>query len=148
MNKIMMTLVAVVFILSVNAQQNEVYAKEGIAISGYDPVAYFTQSKAVKGDGAFVVDWKNVKWLFANSENAELFKTMPEKYEPQYGGYCAFGCSRGYKAKTNPDVWTIDNGKLYLNYDTGVRDIWNKDRQVYILKANANWPKVRGTRYP
>jgi hypothetical protein len=95
-----------------------------------------------------VVEWKNVKWLFANSENAELFKTMPEKYEPQYGGYCAFGCSRGYKAKTNPDVWTIDNGKLYLNYDTGVRDIWNKDRQVYILKANANWPKVRGTRYP
>lgn len=144
----MMILVSVVFALSVKAQQNEIYAKEGIAINGYDAVAYFTESKPVKGNDDFIVEWKNVKWLFASKENADLFKAAPEKYEPQYGGYCAYGCSRGYKAKTNPDAWTIDNGKLYLNYDTGVRTHWDHDRQNYIQKADANWPKVKGRRYP
>jgi hypothetical protein len=136
------------FIISAAAQQGEVYAKNGIAINGYDAVAYFTESKPVKGNDSFVVEWKDVKWLFAGKANADLFKAAPEKYEPQYGGYCAYGCSRGYKAKTSPDAWTIDNGKLYLNYDTGVRNHWNLERQNYIQKADANWPKVKETKYP
>lgn len=148
MKKILVILTCAVLTLSVNAQQNEIYAKSGIAINGYDAVAYFTESKPVKGNDSFVVEWKNVKWLFASKTNADLFKATPESYEPQYGGYCAYGCSRGYKAKTSPDAWTIDNGKLYLNYDTGVRSHWDRDRQTYIIKADSNWPKVKESRYP
>src|ERR1043165_7150382 len=88
---------------SLFAQQDEIYVKDNAAISGYDVVAYFKESKPVKGIAEFTVSYKGVNWLFANKENAEQFKLNPEKYEPQYGGYCAFGCSRGYKAKTSPD---------------------------------------------
>lgn len=130
------------------AQQSEIYSKDGIAINGYDPVAYFSGTGPVKGNESFSVEWKGVKWLFANKTNAGLFKEMPEKYAPQYGGYCAYGCSRGYKAKTSPDAWTILNGKLYLNYDTGIRARWEKDRDNYILKADANWPGIRNSKYP
>lgn len=131
-----------------HAQPAEIYSSDGIAINGYDAVAYFTESKPVRGNKTFVVDWKNVKWLFTSKENADLFKAAPEKYAPQYGGYCAFGCSRGYKAKTSPDAWTIDNGKLYLNYDTAVREHWSKDKQNLILKADVNWLKIKDNKYP
>jgi hypothetical protein len=148
MKKLMLTLLLSISILSVtNAQQSEIYSTDGIAINGYDAVAYFTESKPVKGDNNISVQWKNARWLFANIENAALFKTNPEKYAPQYGGYCAYGCSGGYKAKTSPDAWTIDNGKLYLNYNTGVRTLWDKDRANYILKADSNWPRVKETKY-
>lgn len=144
----MLTLLLSISIMTVtNAQQSEIYSTNGVAINGFDAVAYFTELKPVKGDNTISVEWKNAKWFFANSENAALFKATPEKYAPQYGGYCAFGCSRGYKAKTSPDAWTIDNGKLYLNYDTGVRTLWDKDRANYILKADSNWPRVKETKY-
>jgi hypothetical protein len=72
-----------------------------------------------------------------------LFKTSPEKYMPQFGGYCAFGMSRGYKAETQPNAWTIVEGKLYLNYNTDVRQKWNEDQAGFIQKANENWAKVK-----
>lgn len=133
---------------SLSAQLNEVFVKDNAAISGYDAVAYFKEGKPVKGNSDFTVQYKGATWLFVNKTNADLFKATPGKYEPQYGGYCAFGCSRGYKAKTSPDAWTIVDGKLYLNYDTDVRDTWNKDRHAYIKKANANWLEVKKKRYP
>src|SRR5215510_6742142 len=113
---------------SVFAQQDEIYVNDGAAINGYDVVAYFKDGKPAKGTPKFSVSYKGANWLFANMENAEQFKSDPEKFEPQYGGYCAFGCSRGYKAKTSPDAWTIVDGKLYLNYNIDVRDTWNKDQ--------------------
>lgn len=131
----------------IHAQQDEIYAKDGIAINGYDAVAYFTNGKPVKGNETYSVEWKGAKWYFANKSNADLFKKSPEKFAPQYGGYCAYGCSRGYKAKTSPDAWTIADGKLYLNYDISVRAIWDKDRQNYIRKADRNWPKVKEEKY-
>lgn len=133
---------------TLSAQQDEIFIKDNAAINGYDAVAYFTEARPVKGNNAFSVQHKGATWLFANKNNAELFKATPEKYEPQYGGYCAFGCSRGYKAKTSPDAWTIVNGKLYLNYNTDVRETWNKDQQGYIKKADANWTKVKNEKYP
>lgn len=131
-----------------NAQSSEIYVKGGFAINGYDAVSYFAGQGPVKGNAQFAVDWKGAKWLFASQANATLFKNSPEKYAPQYGGYCAYGCSRGYKAKTSPDAWTLVNGKLYLNYDTDIRSRWDKDRANYIQKADANWPEVKNSKYP
>lgn len=132
---------------SLFAQQDEIYVKDNTAINGYDVVAYFKEGKPVKGIAGFMVTYKGVNWLFSGKTNADLFKASPEKYEPQYGGYCAFGCSRGYKAKTSPDAWTIVDGKLYLNYNTDVRDTWNKDRQGYIKKADVNWIDIKYKKY-
>ncbi len=136
-----------IFSTSLFAQQDEIYVKDNAAINGYDAVAYFKEGKPVKGTAEFSVSYKGVNWNFANKENAEQFKSDPEKYAPQYGGYCAFGCSRGYKAKTSPDAWTIVDGKLYLNYNTDVRDTWNKDQQGYIKKADANWINIKYKKY-
>lgn len=72
-----------------------------------------------------------------------MFRKTPEKYAPQYGGYCAFGLSNGYKAQTDPQAWTIDSGKLYLNYNLNVRQEWNKNRKERIEKADKNWPDVK-----
>lgn len=142
-------LLGLCLVISVNlfAQQDEIYTKSNTAINGYDVVAYFKEGKPVKGIEELSVQHKEVKWLFANKENAELFKSNPGKYEPQYGGYCAFGCSRGYKAKTSPDAWTIVDGKLYLNYNIDVRNTWNKDQQEYIKKADANWIDIKFKKY-
>ncbi|HET9746081.1 MAG TPA: YHS domain-containing (seleno)protein [Chitinophagaceae bacterium] len=129
------------------SQQDEIYAKETIAVNGYDVVAYFTEAKPVKGTATNNVTYKGVNWQFSSKENAELFRTNPERYEPQYGGYCAFGCSRGYKAETSPEAWTIVEGKLYLNYNKEVRDTWNKDQQAYIKKADANWLSIKFKKY-
>ena len=74
----------------------------------------------------------------------ELFKASPDKYAPQYGGYCAYGMANGYKATTEPDAWSIIGGKLYLNYDQDIQATWNKKQQEYIKKADTNWPGVKG----
>jgi YHS domain-containing protein len=129
------------------AQQDEIYVKDHAAINGYDVVAYFKEEKPIKGSTEFTVVYKGTNWLFSTKANADLFKASPEKYEPQYGGYCAFGCSRGYKAKTSGDAWTIVDGKLYLNYNRDVRDTWNKDQQGYIKKADVNWINIKFKKY-
>ena len=130
-----------------SAQQNEIFLKDNAAIGGYDAVAYFKENKPVKGLVEFSVSYKGANWLFASKTNADLFKAIPEKYEPQYGGYCAYGCSQGHKAKTSPDAWTIIDGKLYLNYNTDVKAKWSKDQQGYIKKADANWPNVKTEKF-
>lgn len=138
-------LVSIVLLLGVNAvaQKSETFVQSGNAIRGYDPVAYFTQSKPVKGNEKLVFKWNNANWYFSSQENLDLFKANPEKYAPQYGGYCAYGLSNGYKAPTDADAWTIENGKLYLNYNKEVRDMWNKERKERIEKADKNWPAVK-----
>jgi len=148
MKKILLSIgVCLVSIGTLSAQQNEIFVKDNAAIGGFDAVAYFKESKSVKGLAEFSVSYKGANWFFASQANADLFKATPEKYEPQYGGYCAFGCSGGYKAKTSPDAWTIVGDKLYLNYNTDVRNEWNKDQQGYIRKAGSNWPEVKIKRY-
>lgn len=125
------------------AQKSAVFVESGKAIRGYDPVAYFTDGKAVKGDSTIAYTYQGANWYFASDQNRTTFKADPEKYAPQYGGYCAYGTSQGHKAPTEPDAWTIDNGKLYLNYNQKVKTLWNKDRPGNIEKANQNWPKVK-----
>jgi YHS domain-containing protein len=125
-----------------NAQKPEIFASSKGAINGYDAVAYFTESKPVEGKKEFTYSWKGADWHFSTEQNLKTFQSNPEKFAPQYGGYCAYGMSRGYKATTEPDAWTIVNDKLYLNYNTEVRSLWNQKQAEYIKIADTNWPKV------
>lgn len=104
----------------------------GTAIKGYDPVAYFSDNKPVKGKEEFSVDWNGAKWLFVSKANADLFKANPEKYAPQYGGYCAYGVAVDNLVSIEPDKFTIINGKLYLNYDADVQSTWRKSPEKYL----------------
>jgi YHS domain-containing protein len=126
-----------------NGQTSEIFATSEGAIQGYDVVAYFNESKPVKGKKEFLTNYAGETWHFASAENLKSFQTSPEKYMPQFGGYCAYGMSRGYKAKTDPEAWTIVDGKLYLNYNLEVRKIWNEKQDEFINKANTNWPTVK-----
>jgi YHS domain-containing protein len=114
----------------------------GTAIDGYDPVAYFKQGKPVEGDSEYSYDWMGATWYFASAENRDLFAADPEKYAPQYGGYCAWAVSQGYTASSDPEAWRIVDDKLYLNYSKSVQSRWAQDIPGNIEKADANWPKV------
>jgi YHS domain-containing protein len=117
---------------------------EGVAVGGYDPVAYFMQGKPVQGSNDITLQHGGATWRFASAENRAAFEADPAKYAPQYGGYCAYAVSQGHTAKAEPDAWTIHDGKLYLNYDKNVQAMWEKDIPGYIKKADANWPGVLG----
>jgi len=133
-------------VLTINASaQSEVFATKEGAINGYDPVAYFIESKPIVGKKEISLMWKEQMWYFSSTENRDAFKANPEKYEPQFGGYCAYGMSRGYKAKTDVDAWTIADGKLYLNYNLDVRKTWSEKQRELIDKANKNWPTVKNS---
>jgi len=124
------------------AAQFKVFQRDGIAINGIDPVAYFTEERPVEGSEDFTLDWNSAIWLFASAANRDEFAAMPEKFAPQYGGYCAYAVAKGYTASTDPKAWSIYEGKLYLNYSRPVRALWALDKTGYVLKANNNWPKV------
>jgi YHS domain-containing protein len=123
--------------------QREVFIKSDAAIQGYDPVAYFKESKPVKGKTELSYTWKQAIWLFTSQQNLDDFKANPEKFAPQFGGYCAYGMAEGHKAPTSPDAWTVLDDKLYLNYNKNVQVLWNKDRSGNIEKALKNWPTVK-----
>jgi hypothetical protein len=112
----------------------------GVAIKGYDPVAYFTQSKPVKGSSAFTFSWMQSTWWFADAANRDEFSRNPEKYAPQYGGYCAYGVSQNHTVTIDPEAWSIIDGKLYLNYSKSVKKTWSEAVPKYIEDANRNWP--------
>lgn len=124
------------------AKEPEVFQKSGVAIRGYDPVAYFTEKKPVKGKASFTAAYKGATWRFASAENRALFVANPAKYAPVYGGYCAYAVANGATAPTDPDAWTVHEGKLYLNYNQRIRRTWSRDIPGNVAKANANWPKV------
>ncbi len=112
------------------------------AIKGYDTVAYFTENKAIKGSQEYSFDYKGAQWLFSSAENLALFKADPEKYEPQYGGYCAYAVSQNQTASIKPELFTIHEGKLYLNYNKSINDKWLKEKENYIESANEHWPTL------
>lgn len=114
----------------------------GLAIRGTDPVAYFTEGKAVKGDSQFESEWQGATWRFASAENQQLFEQDPEAYAPQYGGYCAKAMAEGNVVSIDPEAWKIVDGKLYLNYSPEVQQQWVQDIPGNIALADANWPDV------
>lgn len=114
-----------------------------VAIQGYDVVSYFTDNKPVKGNGDHVAIQDGVYYLFANEQNKKTFIANPDKYLPQYGGWCAFGTAVGKKIASDPLAWKIVNGKLYLNLNQKVQQIWSKDIANYIKKADINWVTLK-----
>jgi YHS domain-containing protein len=124
------------------AGENNVDAS-GLALKGYDPVAYFNQNKPVKGRTEYTAQHEGATYRFASAANRDAFAAAPAKYAPQYGGYCAFGAAGGYKAPIEPDAWTVVDGKLYLNYNQSVRRQWSSDIPGFLRKADANWPSIR-----
>ena len=132
------------FVLSASfAQKSPVFETNGIAVNGYDVVAFFTDSKPVKGTKDYAYEWNGVSWLFSTKQHLNQFSKNPEKYAPQFGGYCAYGMSEGHKAPTQVDTWTIIDGKLYFNYNSDVKELWKKDTAEKIKKAEENWPALK-----
>lgn len=121
----------------------EYYEKEGVAIHGYDPVAYFAEQKPMKGLSEYHAAYQGSTFYFVSAANRDRFAADPAKFSPQYGGFCAFGMAKGYKAAIDPAAFTVVGDKLYLNYSDTVRSQWTSDIPGYIRKANANWPEVR-----
>ena len=126
------------------AQTPGVYAEGGIAIDGTDPVAYFTEGRPVAGDASITHAWNGVTWRFSSAANRDAFAADPEAYAPQFGGYCAWAVSQNYTAPTEPDAWTIHDGKLYLNFNRRIRRRWERDIPGNVAKGEANWPGVLG----
>lgn len=125
-----------------NAMQPPVYAVDGVAIGGYDPVGYFDNLHPVEGSPEYAAEWNGAVWHFASEANRSRFLEDPEAFAPQYGGYCAYAVSRGGTAKTEPDAFTIHEGRLYLNYDLAVQRLWRRDVPGNIEAGNENWPGV------
>jgi YHS domain-containing protein len=132
-----------VFAIGVRAQKSEIYAPGGKALDGYDPVSFFTVARPVRGVDSLTYNWKGSVWLFANRQNLRSFSANPEKYAPQYGGYCAYGAAQGHKATSEIDTWTIVNGKLYFNYSGKIKGLWVKDQQEMIRTADKQWPGIK-----
>jgi YHS domain-containing protein len=129
-------------IFATAAAAGEFYEKDGTAIRGYDPVAYFTDGKAVKGSPDYQAAFKGSTFHFRSQANRDAFVADPAKYAPQYGGFCAFGTAGGYKAATHPSAFTIVGNKLYLNYNQDVQKKWSSDIPAYVTTADKKWPEV------
>ncbi|MEO1067130.1 MAG: YHS domain-containing (seleno)protein [Pseudomonadota bacterium] len=119
------------------------FEARGKAIRGYDTVAYFKAGKPVKGRNQFQTDWNGTTWLFSSEENLQAFKSSPNRFAPQYGGYCAWAMVNGDIASIVPEAWDIVDGKLYLNFSLGVRRRWRRDIPRHIRLADGRWPRVR-----
>ncbi|MGI9286646.1 MAG: YHS domain-containing (seleno)protein [Pseudomonadales bacterium] len=111
-----------------------------IAIKGYDPVAYFTMDAAVKGNKKYAHEWRGASWHFSKQENLQMFKEAPEKYAPQYGGYCAYAVAQNDTANIDPTQYTVYGGKLYLNYNKKINRKWLANKESFIKEADTHWP--------
>lgn len=114
--------------------------KTGLAIQGYDPVAFFTDNQPVKGDAKFTASYHGATYRFATADHQKTFEADPAKYEPQFGGYCAYGVSRNKLVEIDVQAFQIVGGKLFLQYSKSVRETFNKDTTGNLAKADANWP--------
>ena len=124
------------------AEKPGIFAVDGVAVRGYDVVAYFTLGKPTPGRAEYAHAWQGATWRFANAEHLAAFKADPQKYAPQYGGYCAYGVSQGYAVPIDPNAWRIVNGKLYLNFNATVQSRWVQDIPGYVRAADGKWPNV------
>lgn len=118
----------------------------GIAIQGYDPVGYFTESKPVRGDHRFRSTYRGATYLFASESNKATFDADPAKYEPQFGGYCAYAASINKVSPIDPQFWEVVNGRLVLQHNQKAWDLWHKDPAGSLVKADQNWPEIARTR--
>lgn len=140
MKKIILLSVILMYLLnSVKAQKSSIFVSNGKAIRGFDPVAFFTESKAIKGIDSFNYTWNGATWIFSSEKNLNNFKLNPDKYAPQFGGYCAYGTAGNHKAPTQTDTWTVINNKLYFNYNQSVKQKWYNQQDSLIKLAEYHW---------
>ncbi|MEM7627237.1 MAG: YHS domain-containing (seleno)protein [Planctomycetota bacterium] len=116
--------------------------KTGLALRGYDPVSYFTDAGPQKGDFQIAAAHEGANYWFASEENRKKFEADPAKYLPQYGGYCAYGVAIGRKFSADPEVYVIRDGKLYVNLNKSIAEVFGKDVEGHIDTAEENWPKI------
>ncbi|MBO9397885.1 hypothetical protein J7399_06460 [Shimia sp. R9_1] len=114
----------------------------GLALQGYDPVAYFTQGEPTKGDYRISSIYNDATYRFANEEHKAAFEADPEAYLPQYGGYCAFGAAMGFKFDGDPEYWKIVDGELFLNLSQDIQVRWEEDVPGFIERADTNWTDI------
>ena len=112
------------------------------ALDGYDAVSYFSPEGPVQGRPEFSTDWNGARWQFSSAAHLAAFQREPERYAPQFGGYCAYAVGSGYTARSDPAAWHVENGRLYLNFDAAVREQWLARRQELIAAGERNWPGV------
>lgn len=125
-----------------SARASEFFEKNAAALRGYDAVAYFTNAKPIKGSAEHKAEYKGSTFHFSSEANREAFMAEPTRYAPQYGGFCAFGMSKCYKAATDPGAFTFVNGKPCLTYNEEVHRQWNANIPGFVAKADKNWPAV------
>lgn len=123
---------------SIRAQSGSYYSKNGVAIKGYDVVAYFTDNAATEGSKQYSITWRDTEWHFKSQAHLDAFKANPEKYAPQFDGYCAYGVCMNHKAPTDPTAFVILGGKLYLNSSAGAQNKWTKD-SANVIKSENTW---------
>ena len=126
------------------AGEPDVFSPGGVALAGYDPVAYFTEGRPVMGEAGHALKWRGATWYFASDEAMQAFEMNPAAYAPQYGGYCSYAMSKGAVSPTVPEAFTIHDGRLYLNFSTEVRTIWSADIPGNIALADQYWPAALG----
>ena len=120
-----------------------VFAVDGIAIRGTDPVAYFEDGRPVAGDAAFEDDWNGATWRFASADNRDTFMAGPERFAPQYGGFCAWAVAeKGELYSTQPENWSIVDDRLFLNFNDNIQRRWQADVPGFIAKADSRWPEI------
>jgi len=112
----------------------------GVALQGYDPVAFFTDNRPVRGDQQFQTQYHGATYYFTTAEHKAMFEKEPAKYEPQFGGFCAYGASRGKTVPIKIEAWQIVNGRLLMQYNLDVKGKFNSDPQGNLNKADKNWP--------
>ena len=137
----LLVLLAAVPALARNPEINRTAFRQ-VAIEGYDPVAYFEDGEPKEGSAEHEHVWKHATWRFTSAEHRDAFVAEPEKYAPQYGGYCAYAVAKDRLAKGDPEVWVIRDGKLYLNYDVEIKQRWLADVERYVEQADEHWPGV------
>lgn len=149
MKKLLYTIALVVVatgVLLAQTRTKEYNLEDGVALQGYDPVAYFTAKKAVKGRKDFTHKLDGVTWLFSTAANREAFIKEPSRYEPQYGGWCAYAMGQtGEKVEIDPETFKINDGKLYLFYNSLFNNTlpkWNENEPNLRVKADANWKSI------
>ena len=145
MKKIYVPILALLF-SAINAFAGDlinVSGASGIALNGYDTVAFFTEKKPVHGDPGISIKYQGATYLFSSKENRDKFESAPAKYAPQYGGFCAYGASVGALFPVDVDTWQVKNGKLYLNLNPAILEAFNKDFKGNVKKATANWPDLK-----
>lgn len=140
----LVSVLALSAISSVGAADHLAVAGDGVAIRGYDPVAYFTFGKAMPGNPSFEHSWDGARWWFANAEHLELFSADPERYAPRFGGYCTGGLSLGYKIVADPENWYIADGDLHLHHTPEGRERALANLDSVLPKAAETWARLTG----